>query len=113
MTVTQVAACSKTLNGALFSSAVGDADAQPTTGNPLGVWSTLTAQAGVSNATAGLGNRSVRVIEVDLDMPDRPALDIRLSSARSELPAGYKMYWVERIPSLYPDGVVVMIEDAQ
>ncbi|MEQ1502082.1 MAG: aryl-sulfate sulfotransferase [Myxococcota bacterium] len=89
--------------GTLFSEAVGDADPLPN-GHVLSSWGFLDRLPdGTSNADAGVGERSVRVIELDPDAAGGPAQvhELYLWTAAADNPHGWTGYRAERIPSLY------------
>jgi Arylsulfotransferase (ASST) len=88
--------------GLLFSEAVGDADPLPS-GNVLGVWGLLfDLPTGESNASAGLGDRAVRVVEIDPADPSQvqEVEQLYISVPRASNFSGWTGYRAERIPSL-------------
>lgn len=107
MTVEQVASLAHSPVGPLYSPALGDADPLPLTGHVLGDYGFIDGEGEDLNEALGRGRKAVHLVEYDLDAPDDPALALRLSSDVEALPEGWKMYRVERIPSLYPPQVEV------
>jgi hypothetical protein len=90
-----------TVTGAsMFSEAIGDADFLPN-GNILSTWGMLDKLPdGTSNTDAGLGNRTVRIIEFDpTTLEDVWHLYLSVAGALDD--AGWTAYRSERIPSLY------------
>ncbi|MCA9490595.1 MAG: aryl-sulfate sulfotransferase [Myxococcales bacterium] len=90
---------------ALWSKALGNADVLPISGHVFGTFAYLYREEGVDNLDAGLGARTVRLIEVD------PATgvtqwDVRVKGAVQDVPTGYQIDRAIVIPSLYPSGVV-------
>jgi hypothetical protein len=114
MTVEQVYSLQSTPWGPLFSPALGDADPLPTTGNVLVDYGFGDGEGPggeeVLNEELGLGRKSVHLVEHDLQAPDDPPLAVRLSSDVEVLAEGWKMYRVERLPSLYGAQVQVTTE---
>ncbi|MBA2321802.1 MAG: aryl-sulfate sulfotransferase, partial [Deltaproteobacteria bacterium] len=90
-----------TVTGAsMFSEAVGDADFLPN-GHVLSTWGMLAALPdGTPNEDAGLGNRSVRIIELD-PTTLQDVWHLYLSVPGSANPDGWTAYRSERIPSQY------------
>jgi arylsulfate sulfotransferase len=90
--------------GALFGWAMGDADVLAN-GNLLGVYGHLAGEAGRTNEAAGRGETHARVLELALDDPEHPVLDLRMSSRRSVVPLGWRVYRAQRIDRLHPSVV--------
>ena len=97
MTVEQVFSFEETVTGRLFSSALGDADPQPLTGNVLATYNMLTEEGGVSNLDRGLGRLTVRLIELEPDSLDT-VLDLRFSTDSVPLPRGVRSFRADRVP---------------
>ena len=93
-TVEQVFAFSETATGPLFSSALGDVDVLPATGNVFVDFGFLTGESGVDNLDRGWGLRSVRLVE--WDESGAVLADVRLRSDASRVPSGWKTYRAER-----------------
>jgi hypothetical protein len=94
----------------LFSQALGNADELPVTGNLFGTWSYVKQEGGIDNLSIGLGQQSIRIIEVD---PDDGAVvwDLRLNGPFDVSEKGWQCDRAIRIPSLYaPDVVVQVVE---
>lgn len=89
--------------GRLFSEAVGDADMLPG-GHVLSTWGFLDRLPdGTSTVAAGLGARTVRVIELDPGAPADQAQvsELYLWTDRADNDQGWTGYRADRIPSLY------------
>ncbi len=86
-----------TTTGPLFSSALGDADVQPQTGNVLADYGFLDDEGGMLHADLGWGRKAVRLVEYT------PAgdvvLDVRLRSDLATESEGWNTYRAERILS--------------
>lgn len=106
-TVEQVASLDATPVGPLYSPALGDADPLPLTGNVLSDYAFVDGEGDRLNADLGYGRKSVVLVEYDLDAPHDPPFAVRLRSDVDALAEGWKMYRVERIPSLHPADVEV------
>ncbi len=92
----------------LYSAALGDADVQPETGTVLLHLGFLDAdETGTLHEELGWGRKAMRLIEVHPERPDEPVWDLRLRSDAAAEPEGWKGYRGERLPSLYPPGVLV------
>jgi hypothetical protein len=92
--------------GDLFVVSMGDADLLPSSGNVLSTWANLDTDGGVENREAGRGDKSARIIEFHPDAPDPPALDLRVYSDRDVESRGWHVFRSERLPALYPDGLL-------
>lgn len=86
----------------LFSSALGDADVQPQTGNVLAVYGFLRGDEDGLNADHGRGRRSTRIIESHPDAPDERFLDLRIWGPKAKAPLGWSVYRAERLPTFPP-----------
>ncbi|MFT4622781.1 MAG: arylsulfate sulfotransferase [Myxococcota bacterium] len=95
-----------TATGRLFADSMGDADLLPTTGNVLATFGNLKADGGGDDAQPDRGDTTARIIEFHPDDPDPAALDLRVWSGRAAQPRGWHVYRAERMPTLYPDGVL-------
>jgi arylsulfate sulfotransferase len=82
----------------IFSSAVGDADWMPQTGNVLMDFGNTTNVNGVASEDLGLGRTHTRIVEVDRGTPADVVFDMTVYGP----PGRLLIYRVERIPSLYP-----------
>jgi arylsulfate sulfotransferase len=89
----------------LYSAALGDADVQPG-GTVLMHLGFLDADETGDHASLGWGRKALRLIEVHPDTPDAPVWDLRLRSDLAAESQGWKGYRGERLPSLYPPGVL-------
>lgn len=86
--------------GRLYSEAVGDATVMPN-GHVLSVWGLLDRLPdGTPNTVAGVGENSVRVIELDRDSVSEVE-ELYLWNEVSVNPRGWTGYRASRIPSLY------------
>ncbi len=90
----------------LFSSLLGNADAMPVTGNVLGTFAYLRQEMGVVNVNAGLGDQSIRIIEVD-PTDGTVVWDLRLNSQVTISPLGWQGDRAIRVSSLYASDVSV------
>jgi arylsulfate sulfotransferase len=92
----------------LFSQALGNADPLPTTGNLLATFSYVKRELGIPNVDLGLGEQSIRVIEV---APDDGTVvwDLRMNGSYEVSPLGWQSDRAIRVPSLYPPDVVVRV----
>ena len=108
MQVQEVWSYDETLTGTLLAETMGDADDLPLTGNVLATFGNLKGEAELANPSRGWGDASARIIEVDPELPESPALDLRVRSERSLNRRGWNVYRSERIPAgLYPEGTLV------
>jgi arylsulfate sulfotransferase len=100
-TVEQLWEYRDTLSGPLYSSALGGADPLPQTGNVLATYGFLNAESGVDNVDAGLGIKTIRLIQIDPDLPDDPVVDLRLYGLVEEEAEGWKSYRADPIGLLW------------
>ena len=82
----------------VFAAIMGDADPLPD-GHVLSVFTWLKEHEGVPHLDRGWGERSSRVIEVDVATGET-VLDLLLTSDEAELPLGWWTYRVQRIPEV-------------
>lgn len=99
-TVRQDWSYEETLTGELYASALSGVDPVPGTDHVLASYGFLTAEGGIDNSDAGLGVKSVRLIQLDPAALDDPVFDLRLGSQADHEPAGWKSYRAEPIPPL-------------
>jgi len=90
----------------LFSSLLGNADEMSITRNLLGTFPYLKQENGLLHTVAGLGDQSVRIIEVD-PTDSTVVWDFRLSSSANVSPNGWQSDRAIRVSSLYPADVTV------
>ncbi len=93
MTVSQVWSYGWPDGELFFSTALGDADMQPTTGNVLIV---------DGNRTDG-GHLWARILEVTHTKPSQKIFELMVTDALESNHSGWKVYRAERLPSLYPE----------
>lgn len=85
----------------LYSHVLGNADWLGTDGRRvLTTWGALQSEDGVRNPARGLGERSVRVIELDV-AADRSVWDLSVTSALGERPRGWQVDRAVRGQTLY------------
>ena len=82
-----------------FARFLGDADWMRQTGNVLINFGGLVSDAGGNPLVEGAGHNWVRVVEVTHDTPAEKVFELVIDDER---PAGWSVYRVERLPSLYP-----------
>jgi hypothetical protein len=82
----------------------------PVTGNVLGTFAGLERERNIGNIDAGLGMRSIRIIEVD---PEDGSVvwDLGLNGPFAEVPLGWQGDRAIRVASLYPADVTVTLID--
>jgi len=101
-TVKQLWDFSETSTGTLFSSAVGDADPLPTTGNVLVDFGMLEREGNIDNKRRGRGLLSARLVELVPGGHGDVVLDVSFFALEEDEPDGYRSYRVEWIEDLYP-----------
>ena len=100
-TVEQLWEYRDTLTGPLYAAALGGVDPLPQTGHVLASFGFLDAEGGVENPSAGRGTKSIRLIQVDPELPESPPVDLRLYSLAEEEPEGWKSYRAEPLGLLW------------
>lgn len=97
-TVEQVFSFEETVNGPLYSNALGDADPQPQTGNVLATYSMLDQDGDGRNIDAGRGRLTVRLIEF-APATLETVLDLRFATDGAQHPRGVRSFRADRVPS--------------
>jgi hypothetical protein len=87
----------------LYTQALGNADLEPITGNVFATFPYLHEEDGVHNDDAGLGELTVRMIEIA--STGEVVWDTRLSIPSAADPAGLLVDRAIRVPTLYGPGV--------
>jgi len=85
--------------GRVWSPAMGDADALPSTGNVLSTWALVTVEDGLPHGTTGHGNDATRLLEVAPD--GSVVLDAWLRSDATDQDQGWRSYRAQRLKGLW------------
>ncbi|MEQ1507859.1 MAG: aryl-sulfate sulfotransferase, partial [Myxococcota bacterium] len=97
-TVEQIGVRFDTATGPLFSSALGNVDLLPVTGDVRGVYGFVDTEDGTANLDRGWGRRSARLVEW---APDGDVVsDLRLRSDGDDVPNGWRVYRAIHAPAL-------------
>ena len=100
--VTQVWEYGQFIEPAIYAAFVGDADAQPLTGNVLITFAGIIKdESGLPSDFVG-GGKGSRIIEVTHTTPAEKVFDLSIEDSSPNVADGWQGYRAERLPSLYP-----------